>query len=736
MSIRAVIYLDEEETESLAIPFDKIKGSKLLNIKTDSIEDLRILYRILHHTDDPFMFEIDDLNKRLHNLHKLQSGLQLEYPPLSAFEEVLNNAQWNAKQFVKILFTLALVKSPSVKQLLNLIDGCHKLSSIPKRYECHCPNDWIQRMIALSVDIVKIMDWYLDRDTKSLDYIAPVIVAIDRYLATIYQFRPYNYKCKLIHSQDNNYSKYLSAFAGDGWSIFTNSNWPDGLVLAGGACTSCLFNRNLNDLEKSEDLDFWVVGDSPTQRLNTFMKAFSLLSSEHSGPVVYSINGSVITIVISGKSNRQVQLIYTEYWTPDELVTNFDLPHVRSYYDGKNMYITREVDLMLKGRFISIDMDMRTERMVKMLRYPMVGLSFDSEVDQTVYTKFQELSQIHKFISRTGLSRKVFEEIDPEQAAIQYNKYVRFDDDIDEDRMLFETKAILKPEIVTASADKVLKHINNISKYENGVRGSQMEGYLNRKNGKRSIDSDFESESECPVASTSSSAASTSAPISVPVFDCVGTPMDLKLKSDKDGKCEESFEGSSKCPGKVKENSDTVDVKKASQHWMKSEELIASNSDGQESRSSVINMNGSLESIVDEVLKRIDCSTFELLDHTETLCFGQPLVLHFKEFPLDNYRMENDSHVSHLLIDSKFEEKVKVINGLLRDFLELNHKRFAKNYFSGSSLRLSIAAHHINDTADVNTIDFDFHIDGWSNNIRPFRLKFLTRITNLTRNLK
>ena len=247
--------------------------------------------------------------------------------------------------------------------------------------------------------------------TFSRLFISQFLHKIDKILKSSYNYNKYKHTGvftdrlkKMIGSEwkwvEESYDKNTDTF------IF-----PDGLVLAGGALFTCVSDRNMNEITDSEDLDFWIYGDTPEDcRINLLnaLKFFGCSQYDISpsgdistNKVYYSVDRSVITLIIPGITSRNIQIIYGEEFSPSMYTDKFDSGYIRSYYDGKNVYVSDECRLALNYNIVDIHIQyIQKRRLFKYLRYDFVDLQ-----NNLIWLKIDNI--VSKRVIKIPLSNKL-----------------------------------------------------------------------------------------------------------------------------------------------------------------------------------------------------------------------------------------------------------------------------------------------------------------------------------------
>ena len=246
----------------------------------------------------------------------------------------------------------------------------------------------------------------------------------------------------------------LANLAGPGWIWYQHLDpWPEGLILSGGACATCISERDMSTLEDCEDIDLWIVGPTEEVRKDRFQKSLAFLTKDVKGPIVYSTRYSAVTIIIQGKSNRNIQLIYSDKKHPSSIILSFDLYHVMCYYAGGNIKISPLCNLAIFHHLTGINAEtIKSNRLYKLLRYE---VEFDEEE-----TTFKSLRNRYKWKDCTNYTElwDMLLTLPIVQASQQ--KYVRIEEGLNVDRMVFLVRQILQGEIITTDSAELCKEFH------------------------------------------------------------------------------------------------------------------------------------------------------------------------------------------------------------------------------------------------------------------------------------
>jgi hypothetical protein len=226
------------------------------------------------------------------------------------------------------------------------------------------------------------------------------------------------------------------------------------IIFSGGLLFDNITKHKLFDVDKLADIDLFIFGDDD-QKLKTIQKIVDNLKNEYD--IVMGVNRSVIDIFIIGVP-RIVQIICTNYRTAHEVIDNFDLCHLMSYFDGNNMIITPKAKECILNNYAKLN-----EKYEKRLKYSRIvktisrGLNVDKllqnvhlflQHDYDHYEKYIE--QVKYYVDTHNLThsfyqRQIFElfqlnEYDSKNIVLNgnfdnYTQSTMSDNDIHEDHI-------------------------------------------------------------------------------------------------------------------------------------------------------------------------------------------------------------------------------------------------------------------------------------------------------------
>ena len=237
------------------------------------------------------------------------------------------------------------------------------------------------------------------------------------------------------------------------------NDMPNHVVLAGGSVASMLFHRMREDKDPGEDVDLWITGPTVFERLQAFKECLKWLGPDH----IYTLRGSCMTLVSKSIKNApNIQVIYTKFCDPAQLVSSFDMPMVRAYVDNtETCYFTTEMLFGIANKEFYIDcQEMTTSRWPKLYRYP--GATFHIvNCDSKIEGEFKNSPAVfwtptdygYKFTveQMTPGERREFCEEHFYRMDDVYEKYYHYNSDLTEDRNSYFALKILNAEYASSS---------------------------------------------------------------------------------------------------------------------------------------------------------------------------------------------------------------------------------------------------------------------------------------------
>lgn len=142
------------------------------------------------------------------------------------------------------------------------------------------------------------------------------------------------------------------------------------IIFSGGLLYECV--RDVDPSDKLFDIDLFLFGDKE-KKITTYNKLISNLKIagiEH----IVGYNRSVVYIILKDIP-RIIQLIFTEFENPSQIIDSFDFVHLQSYYDGSNIYINSNAVEHITNETTGINYRPSISRYIK---YDLRGIKLDN----------------------------------------------------------------------------------------------------------------------------------------------------------------------------------------------------------------------------------------------------------------------------------------------------------------------------------------------------------------------
>lgn len=148
------------------------------------------------------------------------------------------------------------------------------------------------------------------------------------------------------------------------WNIFTfnilkDIDWED-IIVAGGSMNIILNEENKIEDNKNSDIDIFIYGNDLKKKIRKFiylLHYFDKLKLQ----IKYIHRDNIIELLI--KNYRKIQIIFTFFENPNDIIYSFDLSHVQIFYDGKNIYATHlGFNSLINKKSVSLDTFLLKER--------------------------------------------------------------------------------------------------------------------------------------------------------------------------------------------------------------------------------------------------------------------------------------------------------------------------------------------------------------------------------------
>lgn len=224
------------------------------------------------------------------------------------------------------------------------------------------------------------------------------------------------------------------------------------LYIGGGSILACILDKPIGN--EQSDIDFWLCGNKPPyDDLKTFMQ---YISTKFKVPVYISINHSVITLVIPGYK-RNIQILFSNGANMEQIVSSFDLPYIKCFYDGNKVYSDIEFIYSLITQSSELYTVVSHKRMYKMY---------------------------HKGYHNRGGGIKYFSCYEDDCQVLSYmNKYYypELDEINNENRMMLFIKKILGSDKVYSNLDKFINSVKFRQIYDKIEENEYFKILINKK---------------------------------------------------------------------------------------------------------------------------------------------------------------------------------------------------------------------------------------------------------------
>jgi hypothetical protein len=182
---------------------------------------------------------------------------------------------------------------------------------------------------------------------------------------------------------------------------YTNGNldfindWSN-VIFAGGGVLNIIDKFFDIDSHLDHDIDLFLYGSVEIQK-EKFLKLISSLSELYPDLKFYVKNfGKQVIDIHLGENKRKIQVIFTNFMSPDEIIESFDYDCCKIYYNGNDVYISPNgTEYSLKNRVLC-------------WREYMPGVEIDHERYNSELKLMNKISRCHKYMSVKGFRFRVF----------------------------------------------------------------------------------------------------------------------------------------------------------------------------------------------------------------------------------------------------------------------------------------------------------------------------------------
>ena len=231
------------------------------------------------------------------------------------------------------------------KQIHNIYDNYNKLhftdigKHSPRVYNKYMTEEYNDNMSAI-IYKNRTHDLCLPPHQNYHTYFAKSSGCIDlENLEQLTDTNPfYNYTQPYMIVKKHEFEYNLEIFTNRLHLLFDRNaeNKWDNFVIAGGSIFNCLNNYEDQDKETltKSDIDIFLFGEKHIQK-NTLDKLVNVIEENATILNIYKLSQNCIEIHTD--RYRVIQLIMTNYFSPDDIINSFDFDTIKVYYDGTDI---------------------------------------------------------------------------------------------------------------------------------------------------------------------------------------------------------------------------------------------------------------------------------------------------------------------------------------------------------------------------------------------------------------
>jgi hypothetical protein len=208
------------------------------------------------------------------------------------------------------------------------------------------------------------------------------------------------------------------------------------IIIAGGSIVTAVFDLPMRNYS---DIDFWVYGEDRLSNMESWSNLIKYLWHNLPCPTSIVINNGIASL-IPPKPHHKLQVILTEYKHPNEIIYNFDLNYVQSYFtlNTKKLYMTcscLESWMSKQANCFNKNVKIKEERLYKLYEKGFFLTEIENKPDFTLIKKsINEKSNNHitiglqpiRAISILKTKLKYYNQIVSNPYDIEYNKIGSF----------------------------------------------------------------------------------------------------------------------------------------------------------------------------------------------------------------------------------------------------------------------------------------------------------------------
>ncbi len=210
-----------------------------------------------------------------------------------------------------------------------------------------------------------------------------------------------NYKLNHIENFYDVFTDYT--FGLNKYIPFENFN----IIFSGGILYECVRKSNYKfDQDNLYDIDLFLYGDTD-KKISTYNKIILNLTDAGIEYIVGFVK-SVVYIFIKDIP-RIIQLVFTDFENPHQIIDSFDFVHLQSYYDGNNVYTKYNALTHITNSTTDINYRPNIHRYIK---YDLRGVKLDNILYQEydfVFDNLQYYKHLNKSVQTFEQVQKLFE---------------------------------------------------------------------------------------------------------------------------------------------------------------------------------------------------------------------------------------------------------------------------------------------------------------------------------------
>ncbi len=229
-----------------------------------------------------------------------------------------------------------------------------------------------------------------------MDFVSTITKQVDQTNQTdsTYQINPIDNLSQIISTNTWGLDKFIN---------FEDSN----IIFSGGLLFECIRKPNDKfDTNSLFDIDLFLFGNKDN-KISTYNKIIKNLS-DAGLEIILGFNRSVVYIFVKDIP-RIIQLVFTDFDTPEQIIDSFDFVHLQSYWNGSNLYTKSNAFTHIENLTTDINYRPCINRYIK---YDLRGINLDNILYQEydfVFGDKQYYGFINRFSQNLENIQKLFE---------------------------------------------------------------------------------------------------------------------------------------------------------------------------------------------------------------------------------------------------------------------------------------------------------------------------------------